>query len=166
MFERISRLFVAKPRDEAVSVYFLGDRYFIATEYGSEGGLACYVVGPVTEVGLPASASDLGAAILHGLDQCRHDYDAPKTREDWKLVQFPVLQATRSKTWAALAKKSNNLSVRRVGTSVTVLPCRREKQGFAPLMERQVVLDSPDAGRLGEVVLLELDLARASEGPK
>jgi hypothetical protein len=83
MLERIARLFAAKPRDESVSIYHLGETYYIATEYGADGGLACYVVGPVTEVLRPASAAELGAALCRGLDLCRHDYDAPKTREDW-----------------------------------------------------------------------------------
>jgi hypothetical protein len=167
MFKRIASFFAAKPRDESVSVYYVEDRYFVATEYGAvDGGLACYVVGPVNEVSRPTSAADLGAAIFRGLDLCRYDFDAPETREDWKQVQFPVLQATRSKTWAALAKKSNSLTVRRLGSAVTVLPSRREKQGFAPIMERQVVLASPAAERMGEVVLSELDLARADEGPQ
>ena len=144
MPKALTKFFAPKSKEQAVSAHFLGEAYFIATEYGSDRSDPCYVVGPVIHVARPADPAELGNAASRGLDQCRYDFDAPKNREHWKTVKFPLLEATRLKTWAAVAKHSNSLTVRRLGAVVTVLPCYREKQGFHPLMDRLVSLDAPE----------------------
>jgi len=165
MFGAVTRLFRGQSKPQAVSIFFVGSDVYVATEYGADGSEPCYVVGPVLKVSISAGAAAIGKAVSDGLAACRYDFPAPATREDWKAVQFPVLQSTGSRSWAALAKRSNSLTVRRQGASVKVLPTYRDKQGFSPVVDRELVMQMPTDTQLGEIVVAELLHARRTEGP-
>jgi hypothetical protein len=166
MFGALLRMFRRNSRLRSVGVYYVGHSYHVVTQYGSDGGDPCVEVGPVASIERPDDPTQLGQAIRHGLAQCRYDYPFPKNREAWKSVPLPLLAATGLKTWAAVAKRANNLRVDQEDSIVRIRASRRDKQSFYPVPEREIVLESPTDLALGQAVVTELDFARINEGPE
>ena len=165
LLSRVSKLLGHEPRMLSVSVNLRGGKFFVVTIHGSSsGGEPCIAAGPVEVLSSEVHSSELGAAVVHGLNQTRHDYPYPANPEQWKAVTAPLLSAAGCKTWAAFGKRASDLRVDQEGTKFHVLPCMRDAKGaFAPVMERERYLESPSELELGVLVAEELAFAAARD---
>lgn len=139
---------------QSVSVYLRDGKYFVVTIHGSGGGEPCISSGPVAELPETADASELGGAVLRGLDASTANAPWPK---DFKKVTEPLLAAAQAKTWAAFAKRAVSLRVDREGSRYALLPSNRTPKGsFEAAPDRFRNLEGIDAAALGNAIASEL----------
>lgn len=160
----LRRWFGASSRMRSVSVYLRADTYHVVTQHGSDGGDPCIVSGPVASLAAGQPPEALGALIRQGLSLTTHHQTFPKNQDDWKRVQQPVLTATKTRSWNALAKSSADLRVDQHGDMLRVIPSTRVKVSFAPMPGRERELTSPTDAELGRLVMDELAFALARDG--
>ena len=161
----LQRWFGGSKRMRSVSVYLRAKTYHVDTLHGSEGGEPCIAAGPVTSLSSDQPAEALGAAIREGLKLSTHNYPFPKNQDDWKRVQHSLLAATKTKSWAAMAKRSSNVRIDQLGDTLQVLPSVRTAKGsFERETGRDRTLQSPSDAELGRLVMDELVFALARDG--
>ena len=94
-----------------------------------------------------------------------HKHPFPRNQDDWKRVQQPLLAATKTKSWTAMAKRSGNLRIDQQGDTLQVLPSTRGAKGsFMRDTGRDRTLQSPSDAELGRLVVDELAFALARDG--
>jgi hypothetical protein len=165
LLSRLTKLIGHEQRMLSVSVKSRDGKFFVVTIHGcSGGGDPCIAAGPVEVLSSDVEPAELGAAVVRGLKQTRHDYRYPANPEQWKAVTAPLLSAAGCKTWAAFGKRASDLRVDQAGTKFHVLPCMRgAKAAFLPVMERERYLEAPSGPELGTLVAEELAFAAARD---
>ena len=161
----LQRWFGGTERMRSVNVYLRANVCHVDTLHGSDGSEPCIAAGPVTSVAADQPPAALGAAIRAGLKLSTHKYPYPKNQDEWKRVLQPLLAATQTKSWAALAKRSSNVRVDQRGDTLQVLPSvRTDKGAFARATGRDHTLQAPSDAELGRLVMDELAFALARDG--
>jgi hypothetical protein len=161
----LKRWFGDSKRMRSVSVYLRENTYHVDTLHGSDGGDPCIAAGPVTSLAADQPPEALGAAIRQGLKLSTHKHPFPKNQDDWKRVLQPLLDATKTRSWAAMAKRSSSVRIDQRGDSLQLSPSRRTPKGsFEAVAERERTLLSPNDADLGRIVMDELAFALARDG--
>jgi hypothetical protein len=161
----LQRCFGDAKRMRSVSVYLRGGMHHVVTQHGSDGGDPCIEAGPVTSLAADQPAEALGAAIRAALKLSTHKYPYPKNKDEWRRLLEPLLAATRTKSWPAMAKRSSSLRIDQQGDTLELSPSMRDRKGaFEPVAERERMLQSPSDAELGRVVMDELAFALARDG--
>ena len=161
----LQRWFSRSKRMRSVDVILRDNTHHVVTLHGSDGGDPCVAAGPVTSLAADQTPETLGAAIREGLKLSTHKYPFPKNQDDWKRVQQPLLAATKSKSWAAVAKRGSSLRIDHQGSMLQLSPSVRGPKGaFVPVAERHRTLQSPTDAELGRLVMDELAFALARDG--
>jgi hypothetical protein len=75
------------------------------------------------------------------------------TREGWKEVQRPMLEAVGAKSWVALAKGAKSIGIELVSGTVTLLPSADYgNEGGHDLPDQAIAIDL-ESGELGRMVI-------------
>jgi hypothetical protein len=159
LFARFAGLFAKQDRMLSAAVYLRSGTYFIVTIHGCDGGAPCISAGPVDVRPLASSHEEIGNAIVSGLKRSTHDFPYPANKEQWAQVTAPLLSAAGCRSWGAFARLASCLRVNQAAQQLQVLPSRRQKDSFVPIVERELKIEMPSAQELGRLVASELELA-------
>jgi len=110
---------------------------------------------PYQTLPLDISPAELGEAIFRALDASREGIAHPL---DWKALAAPRLAAAGVKSEAAFQKKAELVTVRLLGTELSLTPCRNggtagNEKGFHPIEESKTHLNGHGRAPAGEAAI-------------
>lgn len=134
---------------KAGKVYTQG---YARTTSGVWVGIGPVYVSPLSFV--DELAANVRASLKHSVQNVPHP-----SREEWKEVQRPMLEATGTKSWASLAKGSKAVGIECIDGTVTFTPSSDyQNQGGSDLSEQAVIV-SLDSDNLGAKLAEAFDLS-------
>jgi len=124
----------------------------------SETTLGVWIgVGPVHMSDI-SQIEDLGKAVQDALELSARGVPHP-SRDKWKGIQQPMLDAVGAKSWSALAKGARAVGIESEDGLVTMTPSRDyQSDGGTDLSEQAIVVPF-DVGIIGENLRRAFDLS-------
>ena len=124
LLSRLSGFFGTQQQMSSATLYRRDGKFFVVTLHVSDGGDPCIATGPIEVLPVDARPSELGEAIIRGLERTTQNYPYPANQQEWKQVTAPLFSAADCKSWPSFAKKASSLRVNQMEGKLQVLRIR------------------------------------------